>query len=98
MHSTMCKMRAQPSSGQCSNNFCPSHSSSSSSFATEPHFSLPIALSDHTAGLEGVRLAGKAAEDLLKLTVRHTYYMYIYRETVLQCMSFPILKHSGMMV
>ena len=68
-HSTTCKMRALQSSGQCSNAFCPSHSSSSSS-ATEPHFSMPVALSDHTAGLEGERLAGKAASDLLKLTVR----------------------------
>ena len=36
---------------------------------------MPIALSDHTAGLEGVRLAGKAASDLLKLTVRGVVYV-----------------------
>ena len=30
---------------------------------------MPIALADHTGGLEGVRLSGKAATDLLKLTV-----------------------------
>lgn len=61
-------MRAQPGSSQCSNTSCPSYSSS---FATEPHFNMPIALADHTAGLEGVRLTGKAAADLLRLTVRH---------------------------
>ncbi|CAI8049536.1 Meiosis-specific with OB domain-containing protein [Geodia barretti] len=66
---TTCKMKAQQSSRQCTNASCPSLSSSSSSlFATEAQFSLPLALADHTGGLEGVRLAGKAASDLLQLT------------------------------
>ena len=69
LYSTTCKMRAQQgSSQQCLNTSCPSHSSS---FATEAQFSLPLALADHTGGLEGVRLSGKAASDLLKLTVSH---------------------------
>lgn len=59
-------MRVQQGSNQCSNNSC---LSSTTTFVTETMFSMPIALADHTGGIEGVRLAGKAANELLTHTV-----------------------------
>ena len=45
--------------------------SSSAPLASEPHYSLLISLSDHTGGLDRVRLSGKPASDLLQRTVSH---------------------------
>ena len=57
-------------STHCPNKACPSVSSSAP-LASEPHYSLLISLSDHTGGLDRVRLSGKPASDLLQRTVSH---------------------------
>ncbi len=62
----------------CKNQNCPSlnrsHGSSLSTleqgFSVEPDFNLFIGLSDCTGGIEGVRLMGQAASELLGLAVR----------------------------
>ena len=41
----------------------------SGGFASEPHYSILISLSDHTGGIDGVRLSGQPASDLLQQTV-----------------------------
>ena len=41
----------------------------SGGFASEPHYSILISLSDHTGGMDGVRLSGQPASDLLQQTV-----------------------------
>lgn len=38
-------------------------------FSCEPHFNLLISLSDHTGGVDGVRLSGQPAIDILACTV-----------------------------
>ena len=41
----------------------------SGGFASEPHYSILISLSDHTGGIDGVRLSGQPVSDLLQQTV-----------------------------
>ena len=65
-----CKMRAQILKALAN---APTHSAPPipSLFANDPHFSIPIALSDLTGGLEGVRLAEKAY-----CANKYTYFTY----------------------
>ena len=73
----MCKFNVtqQQGTSSCPNNSCESHHQQGlgggrSGLITELYYDIPVSLSDHTGSLEGVRLKGQAASDLLKKTVR----------------------------
>lgn len=63
--STSCKWRVDPEVAQCPNSSCPAPSS-----GQEPSYNILLSLSDHTDSLEGARLTGQPATDLLQHTVR----------------------------
>ena len=65
--SPSCKFRVNEGATHCQNRTCPTVTSGG--FASEPHYSILISLSDHTGGIDGVRLSGQPASDLLQQTV-----------------------------
>ena len=67
MCSTSCKFRVDEGATYCQNRSCPTVTLDA--FASEPHYSILISLSDHTGGIDGVRLSGQPASDLLQQTV-----------------------------
>ena len=83
--SSLCKFNVTQLQGTscCPNNSCQSHQQGGgagggrSGLITELHYDLPVSLSDHTGSLDGVRLKGQAASDLLKKTVRTTIPMCV---------------------
>ena len=52
---------------QCQNKACPSITSGN--FSCEPHYNLLVSLSDYTDGIDGVRLSGQPALEILQHTV-----------------------------
>lgn len=80
---TSCKVRVDEGSTHCPNKACPSMSSSAP-LASEPHYSLLISLSDHTGGLDRVRLSGKPASDLLQRTPQEFLLMGAAEKTELK--------------
>ena len=69
--SVSCHFKVEKEAIQCTNKNC-----TGMNFSMELHYNLLISLSDHTGGVNGVRLQGQAACDLLKCTVSHTYHIY----------------------
>jgi len=65
--STSCKFRVDDRATQCQNRSCPT--ATSGGFASEPHYNILISLSDYTGGVDGIRLAGQPASDLLQRMV-----------------------------
>lgn len=75
MCSTSCKFRVDEGATYCQNRTCPTVTSGS--FASEPHYSTLISLSDHTGGIDTVRLSGQPASDLLQQTVGRLEFSWL---------------------
>ena len=74
-YSSCCKFRVSQDDVACCNQSCTS--SVSGDFTAELVFDLFIKLADHTGSVDGVRLNGQAAIDLLHIMVNYCYYCCI---------------------
>lgn len=72
--STLCKFRIPQGVSECPNRNCPAAlggggRGGKEGFSTEPAFDLRVSLSDHSGSVEGVRLSGQPAVELLCVSV-----------------------------
>ena len=94
-HSSVCKFKVLQEATECSNRRCSTVlEGGAESFSVEPMYDVRVSLSDYTGSVDGVRLYGQQAVELLGVMVCVCVYVCVcacVRACVHVCVSIPFI-------